>query len=699
MRRPSFLHASNASAGAPATPPATAFPAAPRAAASPAAWQTALPLAGSRLQASSTALLGGRGRVLAAAGLVLAALVWGEGRAATAATAAAAVGDVDPVAAEASAEYGRQLDKLIAAAAHGGGGGQESDGARMTRFFDLYWKHAMAESPEGATQLGFPGYDDRWSDLSQAAIDRERALAPLELAAIGSIDRAKLSAAEQLDYDLFLRRARLAVDGNRFPGELMQVTQVSGIQQWVPDLLAVMPARNVKQYENIVARLHRLPRLIEQTIALLDRGLAAGVTPPRITLRDVPGQIDVLLVDDPAKSPMLQAFAKFPEAVPAADRERLRSAAYAAFRDDVVPAYRKLRVYLADTYVPHARETIGMSALPDGHAWYAFNVRAETTTELTPEQIHQIGLSEVKRIRAEMDEQMAKAGWKGSFADFKTFLRTDPRFFYDRPEDLLVAYRDICKRIDPQLIKLFGKLPRLPYGVLPVPAYSEKSQTTAYYSGGSLKAGRAGTFFANTYDLKSRPKWEMEALTLHEAVPGHHLQLSLAEEVEGGPEWRRYDGYTAYVEGWGLYAESLGGELGLYTDPYAKFGQLTYEIWRAIRLVVDTGIHSMGWSRQQAIDYFMENAAKAEHDITVEVDRYIVWPGQALAYKLGELKIKELRAFAEHELGQRFDERAFHDHLLGSGALPLDVLDRRMRAWVAAEGARRVGGGAAAANP
>ncbi len=291
-----------------------------------------------------------------------------------------------------------------------------------------------------------------------------------------------------------------------------------------------------------------------------------------------------------------------------------------------------------------------------------------------------------------MDSLIAETGFKGSFADFCQFLRTDPRFFYDKPEDLLTGYRDIAKRIDPELIKLFGKLPRLPYGVVAVPAYSEKSQTTAYYEEGSLAAGRPGYFNANTYDLKSRPKWEMEALTSHEAVPGHHLQIAIAQELEGVPEWRKHDDYTAFVEGWGLYSESLGTEMGLYKDPYSKFGQLTYEIWRAIRLVVDTGMHTMGWTRQQAIDYFKANSAKAEHDIEVEVDRYIVWPGQALAYKIGELKIKEMRAYAEKELGAKFDIRAFHDHILGNGAVPLDLLEKNVMTWVAevksAEGAK-----------
>jgi uncharacterized protein (DUF885 family) len=295
-----------------------------------------------------------------------------------------------------------------------------------------------------------------------------------------------------------------------------------------------------------------------------------------------------------------------------------------------------------------------------------------------------------------MDAVIAKAGFTGSFDAFVAFLRTDDRFFFARAEDLLTAYRDLCKRVDPALTSLFGTLPRLPYGVVPVPAYAEKSQTTAYYEPGSPSAGRPGRFFANTYDLRARPKWEMEALALHEAVPGHHLQIALAQEQPDMPEFRKHALYTAYVEGWGLYAESLGGELGLYQDPYAQFGQLTYEMWRAIRLVVDTGMHVLGWSRQKAIDYFVANAGKAEHDIVVEIDRYIVWPGQALAYKIGELKIQELRRYASGTLGERFDVRAFHDALLAQGALPLDVLEARVRGWVEGERAPKPSGSDAA---
>jgi uncharacterized protein (DUF885 family) len=416
---------------------------------------------------------------------------------------------------------------------------------------------------------------------------------------------------------------------------------------------------------------------------MLNLGLESGITEPRITLRDVPQQVKDQTEKDPAKNPLLKPFQEFPPEIPEAERARLRQEATTALHEKVIPAFDRLYKFLVEKYLPGARQSIALSDLPDGKAWYAFNVRIQTTTSMTPGQIHELGLAEVDRIRGEMDKVMAQTGFKGNFKKFSSFLRKDPRFFYKNKDDLLSGYRDIAKRIDPELIRFFGKLPRLPYGVLPVPAYSEKSQTTAYYQSGSLKAGRPGYFYANTYALNTRPKWEMEALTSHEAVPGHHLQISLAQEMENEPEFRKHGGYTAFVEGWGLYAEGLSEEMGLYKDPYSKYGQLTYEMWRAIRLVVDTGMHSLGWTRKQSIDYFLANTSKTEHDVTVEIDRYIVMPGQALAYKLGQLKFRELRAYATAELGDKFDVRAFHDQVLANGALPLDVLDTRFKDWVA----------------
>jgi uncharacterized protein (DUF885 family) len=402
-----------------------------------------------------------------------------------------------------------------------------------------------------------------------------------------------------------------------------------------------------------------------------------------VTLRDIPGQVEALLRDDPFDSPVMLPFRTKPATIDSVEWKRIRRQSVELYTRQVAPAFRRLHGYLVETYIPGARKSIGMGAMPGGKEWYAYEANSSTTTTLTPAEIHRLGLSEVKRIRAEMEKVIAATGFKGNFSEFVQFLRTDPRFFHTDSASLVEEYRAIAKRADPELVKLFGRLPRLPYGVTPVPTFAQKSQTTAYYQPGSARAGRPGNYYVNTYDLSSRPRWEMEALTLHEAVPGHHLQISIAQELEDLPRFRRDGFYTAYVEGWALYAESLGTDMGFYSDPYSKFGQLSYEMWRAIRLVVDTGIHSEGWSREDAIKYFQENSSKTEHDIIVEVDRYIVWPGQALAYKIGELKIRELRDFARAELGEAFDIRAFHDLILGSGALPLDVLDRQVHQWVA----------------
>jgi uncharacterized protein (DUF885 family) len=566
------------------------------------------------------------------------------------------------------------------------GEGSESD--RLKRFFDLHWRIQLLGGPEYSTYIGHSELDDRLGDLSPETIALSVRITHQELAALDSIDRSRLAPAEQLNYDLLHWRLEQGIEGEKFPGELMQVHQLSSPHQSVVDLLAAMPTSTVKDYENRLARLRAFPLLIDQTIALLEKGLATGITPPRVTLRDVPGQITALLTDDPAKSAFLASFQEIPEAIPAADRERVRREAARIYQEGVAPALRKLRSYLVETYIPGARETTAMSDLPNGRAWYAHIVRTSTTTDLTPDQIHQLGLSEVARIRKEMDAVMASTGFKGSFEEFCTFLRTDPRFFYDKPEDLIAAYRDLAKRIDPELVKLFHKLPRLPYGVTAIPDYDAKSQTTAYYGNGSLAAGRPGWFNVNTYNLKARPKWAMESLAAHESVPGHHIMYSLIEELGELPDWRKWDVYPAMSEGWALYAESLGDEIGLYKDPYSKFGQLSAEILRAIRLVVDTGLHTKGWTRQQAIDYMRANSAKPEHDIEVEIDRYMVWPGGAVVYKIGELKIKELRAYAEKELGPKFDLRAFHDRVLGSGQLPLALLEKSIKEWVVAEKGR-----------
>jgi len=557
---------------------------------------------------------------------------------------------------------------------------------RLEALFDLTYRRQMFESPIWGVMIGYPDAEKgRWGDFSMAAEERQKKFTRLAGDVLDAIDRAALSEANQLNYDLFRYQVDLGIEGEEFPNEYLVIDQMGGPQTFIADVLPQIPARTLEDYEALLDYLRGVPEILKQTRIRLEAGLEHGITPPRVTLGDVAGQFAAMTASDPTDSVLLKAFESLPETIPAETAERLRAEATKIVADEVIPAYRELARYWNETYLPATRESIAIGALPDGQAWYAHNVKAMTTTDLTPQEIHDIGLKEVARIRTEMEAVIEQSGFEGTFQEFLEFLRTDDRFFFDTPEELLTTYRDIAKRIDPELIKQFGKLPRLPYGVTPVPAFMEQSQTTAYYQPGSLDAGRPGYFTANTYDLESRPSWEMEALTLHEAVPGHHLQIALAQELEDVPEFRKNMGTTAFVEGWALYAESLGEDMGFYQDPYSKFGQLTYEMWRAIRLVVDTGIHSLGWTRQQAIDLFTENTGKALHDIEVEVDRYIVWPGQALAYKIGELKIKELRARAEKALGDRFDVRRFHDAVLENGAVPLDVLEAHVDEWIAQE--------------
>jgi uncharacterized protein (DUF885 family) len=562
---------------------------------------------------------------------------------------------------------------------------QQPEAERLNQLIGLLFDYAMLEFPEFSTYIGHEQGHDRWTDNSFAAAQRREQDERQTLKILETIERDKLTGIDRLNYDLLLQRSRDGVAGQRFDNEVFRVTQLSGPQQSISRMINMMPASTEAQYQNIIARLEAADRQVDQAIAWMRKGLEKGVTPPAITLRNVPEQIDNQILDEPLQSPLLRHFKQFPEGISEQSQQALLAAATAAYTDRLRPAFQRLHDFLVEDYLPGARESTAMKDLPNGEAWYAFNVKQRTTTDLTPEKIHKIGLAEVKRIRGEMAKIIKETGFDGGFPEFFEFLRTDPRFYFTDKEELLKAYRDIAKRADPKLVGLFGRLPRAPYGIVPIPAYAEKSQTTAYYQPGSLEAGRPGQFFANTYALDTRPKWEMEALTLHEAVPGHHFQIAIQQELEQLAWFRRFGGYTAFIEGWGLYAESLGVEMGFYQDPYSKFGQLTYEMWRAVRLVVDTGMHALGWSRQQAIDFFMENTGKSEHDIVVEVDRYIVWPGQALAYKIGELKIKELRARAESKLGDQFDIRSFHDQLLGQGSLPLTVLEQHMDEWIAAQ--------------
>jgi uncharacterized protein (DUF885 family) len=564
----------------------------------------------------------------------------------------------------------------------------DSADQKFTKLLDRIWEWNMENYPEWATSQGKRTGLDRWTDDSEEAIHAREAQREKFLEELKTIDAAALSPSKRLDHRLLVRDYERDVEGQRFPGEYLALNQLGGAHEGITQLMEVVPAERPEDFEAILKRLNAVPVVIEQNIALLQKGLETGVTPPQATLGKVAEQIEALTVDDSLENPILAPFRKDTPLLSVEEKKAFQDRGVKALRESVLPALKKFHAFAKDTYVPGARQTLGMSAMPDGEAWYVFSAAGSTTTNLTPKEIHEIGLKEVARIEAEMQVLKDKTGFKGSLVEFGKFLREDPQFFYAKPEDLLAGYRDICKRADAELPRLFGKLPRMTYGVKPVPDFAALSKPTAYYEGGSIEAARPGYFVANTSKLDSRPKWEMTALALHEAVPGHHLQIALAQEMDEKHELLRERFYTAYIEGWGLYAESLGTEMGMYKDPYADFGRLTYEMWRAVRLVVDTGMHSLGWSREQAIDYFRAHTAKGDHDIAVEVDRYLVWPGQALAYKIGQLKILELRKRAEKELGKKFSIRAFHDAVLADGAVPLDVLDERITAWIAAEKAK-----------
>ena len=557
-----------------------------------------------------------------------------------------------------------------------------SGGEKLKAIFDLQWNYVLETYPEAATYIGDSRNQDKLTDMSRASMDLREREEKCSLKMINSVDRAKLSPADQLNFDLFKHQAERSAQGQEFAGEYLLISSMGGIHGDIADLMNSMRKGALADYQNRVARLKAAPKVIGQHVDLLAEGLAKGVTPPKVTIEKIPAQFDPLLVKDMAKNPLFESFREMPSGIAEADKKKIQDEARTVIETEVIPALARYKEFLVKKYVPGARQTLALTALPNGEKWYAFAVEEHTTTKLSPKEIHELGLRETARLDKEMEEAMKAVGWKKDRASFFKYLRTDAKFFSKSREAHLAEFRDIAKRVDPELIRFFGKLPSVPYGIKAIPQFSEREAPTAYYSSGSLEGGRPGWFFANTYDLKARPRWEMEALVLHETVPGHHLQISVAQELEGLPEFRKRGGFTAYVEGWGLYAESLGKDLGLYKDPYSNIGRISMEMWRANRLVVDTGLHALGWSRKQAIDFMLAHTPKSVHDVTAEVDRYIVTPGQALSYKIGQLKFLELRERAKARLGDKFDIRAFHDALLKDGALPLEILEARMNSWI-----------------
>jgi uncharacterized protein (DUF885 family) len=557
--------------------------------------------------------------------------------------------------------------------------------AQLHTLFDTEWERGLRENPTSATYLGDHRFDDRWSDRSGPAIERSHRQDQAVLEQLERIPPGSLSAADQLNRDLFRRLYQGSVDAYRYGAQYLPMSHKDSIAS-AHERAELIDFRTVRDYEQWIAGMDGLGTLTDQTIALMREGVRRRQVQPRAIMQRVPNQLSQQIVTDPTRSPIYGPFLQMPNTIPKAEQERLRAAARNSIQRTVVPAYERLNDYVVRDYLPHCRETVGIWDTPGGDDWYQKRIEWYTTTKLTADEIHEIGLREVARIRAEMDKVIAQTGFKGSFAEFLQFLRTEPRFRHTDPQQLLRAYMAMAKRIDPLLPQYFGKLPRMPYGVRPIPEQTAPDTTTAYYQGPGMDGLRAGYYYVNLYKPEERPTYEIPVLTIHEAVPGHHLQIALAQELGELPKFRRDFEATAFVEGWALYSESLGEEMGLYTDPYDKFGQLTYEMWRAVRLVVDTGMHHKRWTRQQAIDFFKANAAKTELDIVNEVDRYIAWPGQALAYKIGELKIKQLRQEATSTLGTRFDLRAFHDAVLANGAIPLDVLEANVRRWMASRG-------------
>ncbi len=558
-----------------------------------------------------------------------------------------------------------------------------ADPAKALRaLFTDEWERGLRDSPESASYNGDTRYDDRWSDLGFEAIAARQAADRAALVRLHTIDRQSLSADQQLDFDTFEWQLLRSIERQRFREELLPISHQGGVQT-ADGIAEIMPFATTADHRKWLLRLAALPKLIDQVTALMQEGVKTGLVPPRVLMERVPAQIASQLVDDPTKSAFYWPLLKFADSVPAADRAALQAEAQATIRDRIVPAYRQLQTYFNDEYLPHARTGIAAADRPDGRAYYDFLARFYTTTELTADQIHAIGLKEVARLTTALETVKNETGFKGTLAEFSTFLRTDPRFYLKTPAALLDAYRVVAKRIDPELVKVFRTIPRLPYGVRPIPDNIAPDTTAAYYQGGAADGTRPGYYYVNLYKPESRPTWEMVPLTLHEAVPGHHFQFARALEFPDWPLFRQTAYFVAYGEGWALYAEQLGHEMGLYDDPYDRFGQLTYEMWRAVRLVVDTGMHVKGWSRERAINYFKDNTAKTDQDIVNEIDRYIGTPAQALAYKIGQMKISELRARATTVLGPKFDLRDFNDAVLATGSVPLAALEKRIDGWIA----------------
>ena len=551
-----------------------------------------------------------------------------------------------------------------------------------------HWAWYLGNNPTLASTLGDHGGDGRLPDLSIPAMDAQAADAAALLARLDRIPDAGLSPADKANKAILRRMLDEQVTGNRFPERLIQFTSYASWWQGFAGLADDSPFASEADYRSYLNRLKNYPATVDQTIAVGRAAIAAGVVQPCATLDGLAGSVSGLVTDKPEASRYYQPFDRKPPAdVVAGQWAAIQAAGRALIQDQVFPADRKLLIWIRSEYLPKCRVNASAASLPEGAAWYAWRVKAETTTDMTPQEVHALGLSEVARIRAEMDALATGAGYPSRQAMIAK-MKSDPKYFAKTPEDLLAAASRMAKTIDGKMPTLFVRLPRLPYGVRPIPAETAEGTTTAYYSPGSPASGIAGTFYVNTSKLDQRPLWELPALTAHEAVPGHHNQIALQQELDL-PDFRRHAAFfTAFTEGWGLYAERLGIDIGIYDTPEKNMGRLSYEMWRACRLVVDTGLHAKGWTKAQAVQFMKDNSALTDANIDAEVNRYISWPGQALGYKIGELRIRGLRTKAEAALGPKFDLRRFNDAVLAQGNVPMDVLEEQVTGWIAAERGR-----------
>ena len=556
------------------------------------------------------------------------------------------------------------------------------DQKKFKEFLDKNWQDSLEKSPLFASLLGDKRYDEKVSSNSIEDFFIEKEYESYVLDVLSQIDPNNLSEEDQLNYRLLKSDYEISLEGREYPGYYMRLNQRGGVQDYY--LYGNrLNFTDLQSYKNWFERVKGYTQNVRNSLEINKEGLELGYTQPKLVTRGVSAQIGAMLEKDLEDHPYFKIFKNVGDVASSEDALALQNEVKEYIQNVLNPTYQELYDFLVNEYLPESRDTIGISDVPNGKDWYEYLARYHTTTNLTPDEIHEIGLREVAKIRAEMEDIIEQVGWEGDFNSFLQYLRTDPRFYYETGEELLQAYRAMSKEIDAYMPTLFNKLPRAPYGVIPIPMESAPFTTTAYYNAPSK--GRPGYYYANLYMPEVRPKYEIPVLSVHEAVPGHHLQISLAQEMENVPNFRKYLSITAFVEGWGLYSEQLGESMGIYDDPYDKFGQLTYDMWRAVRLVVDTGMHYKNWSREDAVNLFLENTAKTEQDINNEVDRYIAWPGQALAYKIGQLKIMELRDKSKEALGDDFDIKDFHDHILSFGSIPLNILEEKVDEFIEAK--------------